>query len=295
VPDDFRSRRLKLPPEAFAIGPETEPEPSDLIDENTWTSLMHLPDDVSLRTSDHHGTLLKRAYDVWDGWVSLTLDAQSLVEKPIDDSLCLACLMVSDELQASTSALMTGFYRQAVSGLRSALEAMLIGVYFRQFPDAAKFQRWADGHEDGRVWFGKARRALAEAEPFSRFDDPSGELTSLMKQGGWVDFLYATLSGFSHGRPFYVNRFGDRIPSVNVELWGGSNGPIYEERSVRLWTAYFFDVSLVLLLLVGLTDRRLVRLEKPTELPYGTYLARLMAWHPGPPTVARAVANYVMA
>lgn len=59
--EDFRSKRQKLPPEAFAIGPETEPEPSDLIDEETWTDLTHLPDDVSLRTSDHHGTLLKRA------------------------------------------------------------------------------------------------------------------------------------------------------------------------------------------------------------------------------------------
>src|SRR6266542_1349916 len=53
--DDFRQ---KLPPEAFAIGPETEPEPSDLMDEEAWTELTYLPDDVSLRTSDHHGTLL---------------------------------------------------------------------------------------------------------------------------------------------------------------------------------------------------------------------------------------------
>jgi hypothetical protein len=62
---DFRSKRSKLPPEAFAIAPEVEPEPSDPIDEETWTDLVHLPDDVSIRTSDFHGTLLKQANDAW--------------------------------------------------------------------------------------------------------------------------------------------------------------------------------------------------------------------------------------
>jgi hypothetical protein len=238
---DFRSSRRMLPPEAFAMAPDTEPDPSDLIAEDTWDSLIHLPDDVSLRTSNHHGTLLKRADDVWSWWVSLSLDLQSLAAHPDDDSLCLGWLTASDELQASTYAMMTGFYRQAIAGLRSALEAALMGVYFRQFPDPKKFERWADGHEDGKVWFGKAREALGKSEPFSLFNDPHAELTSLMQKGGWVDFQYATLSGFSHGRPFYVNRFGDKVPSMNVELWNGSNGPIYESRSVtgprldRVW------------------------------------------------------------
>jgi hypothetical protein len=198
---DFRSIRRKLSPEDFALGPKEEPEPSDLIDEDTWSSLVHLTDDVSLRTSDHHGTLLKRADAVWGWWVSLTLDAQSLVKRSGEDPLCLSCLTVSDEMQASTFSLMTGFYRQAISGLRSALEAMIAGVYFHRFPDAEKFERWVNGHEDGRIWFGRTRGELAQSEPFSLFDDPSGELTSLMKRGGWVDFEYATLCGSATADP----------------------------------------------------------------------------------------------
>jgi hypothetical protein len=291
---DFRSSRRKLPPEAFALGPKTEPEPSDLIGKDTWGFLIHLPDDVSIRTSNYHGTLLKRAYDVWGGWVSLTLDLQSLTTRPRDDALCLGWLTAGDELQASTYAMMTGYYRQAIAGLRSALEAVFMGVYFRQFPDPKKFERWADGHEDGRMWFGKAREALAESEPFSLFNDLQAELASLMRKRGWVDFQYATLSGFSHGRPFYVNRFGAKVPSTNVELWGGSNGPVYEPRSVRLWTTLFFDVSSLLLLLVGLTEPRLMTLTKPTDLPYAEYLVRVLNWHPALPSVAIAAGRYLL-
>ena len=49
---DFRFKRYKLPPEAFAIGPGKEPEPTDMVDEETWRNLVWLTDDVSLRTID---------------------------------------------------------------------------------------------------------------------------------------------------------------------------------------------------------------------------------------------------
>jgi hypothetical protein len=96
--------------------------------------LAYLPDDVSIRTSDHHGTLLKQANDAWGWWVSLVLDIQSLVEAPRDDSLSLSCILVTDELQASIYTMMTGFYRQSISALRSAVEALVMGVYFDCFP-----------------------------------------------------------------------------------------------------------------------------------------------------------------
>ena len=62
---DFREHRAKLPPEAFTIGPDQEPEPSDLVREDVWTSPMSLRDDVSIRTTDHHGTLFRRAHQTW--------------------------------------------------------------------------------------------------------------------------------------------------------------------------------------------------------------------------------------
>jgi hypothetical protein len=123
---DFRSRRFKLPLEAFAYAPGPDPEPSDLVDEATWMELISLPDDASIRTSDHHGGLLRAALDVWSHWIGLVLDVQSLVTAPRDDPLALACLVVSDELQASTFGALTGFYRQAIAGLRSALDAVVV-------------------------------------------------------------------------------------------------------------------------------------------------------------------------
>jgi hypothetical protein len=56
----------------------------------------------------------------------------------------------------------------------------------------------------------------------------------------------------------------------------------------------FFDVCLVLVLLVGLTERRLITLAKPTDIPYAQYLMRLLAWHPAPPSVAKAVSRHVL-
>jgi len=40
--DDFRSKRHKLPPDAFLVGPEKEPDPTDLVDEETWHNLVWL-------------------------------------------------------------------------------------------------------------------------------------------------------------------------------------------------------------------------------------------------------------
>jgi hypothetical protein len=60
---DLRASRMKLPPEAFALAEGPERPPSDLIDEESWSGITGLPDDVSLRTSDHHGADIKRAYD----------------------------------------------------------------------------------------------------------------------------------------------------------------------------------------------------------------------------------------
>lgn len=80
---DFRKRRVKLPPDAFAIGPKTNPKPSDLIDQLTWDSLVSLPDDVSLRTSEHYGSILKEFWDAWDEWICLVLALQGTVKKTI--------------------------------------------------------------------------------------------------------------------------------------------------------------------------------------------------------------------
>jgi len=41
--DDFRAIRVVLEPNDFALAPDTEPPPSDLIDEETWHGIVDVP------------------------------------------------------------------------------------------------------------------------------------------------------------------------------------------------------------------------------------------------------------
>jgi hypothetical protein len=147
------------------------------------------------------------------------------------------------------------------------------------------------------------RRALAaRGRPVS--DEPEPDENNIERRmvryryGPWDPAYYALLGSLLarglHGRPYFVNRFGDRIPAMNVELWGGSNGPIYEERSVRLWNAYYFDTSLLALLLVGLAEPRLVKLAKPQDIPYSVFLERLLSFHLYPLPLARTIAQHLV-
>src|SRR5208283_3299862 len=53
---DFRAIRIVLERDDFAYAPGPELPPSDLVDENTWRGITTLPDDVSIRASNHYGT-----------------------------------------------------------------------------------------------------------------------------------------------------------------------------------------------------------------------------------------------
>ena len=288
--DDFRTKRYKLPPEAFAIGPEKEPEPTDLVDEETWRNLVWLTDDVSLRTSEHHGTLLRQANQFLEHWIALVLDLQSLVPEPRDDALCLACMNAYDEFQASLSNMLTGFYRQAIAGLRTAMEAVLAGAHFRAYPDPNKFQQWADGYREGQIWVREIREKLKTHQLYLQFEV---DKHTLLGKDGWVEFLYRRLSAFTHGRPFFIDEEENQIPTSNVGLWDGSNGPVYEPRTVRLWSAFFFDTALLCLLLAGLSEKQLLDLKNPTDINFIEFLRHTLSWHPQPNSIAIKIANYL--
>jgi hypothetical protein len=79
---DFRSTRIKLPPDAFAIAPKEPIPPTDPIDKPSWAGIVHVADAVSIITSDDHGTVFRDAYELWGLWVALVLDVQSLLPDP---------------------------------------------------------------------------------------------------------------------------------------------------------------------------------------------------------------------
>jgi hypothetical protein len=131
-------------------------------------------------------------------------DLQSLVDVPGENGLCLAVLLLANELQASAYCALMGFYRQGIAVLRFGLEVVVAGAYFRAFPDPEKFMAWADGHEEGALWMGKVRKALRGTDPYAPFESGT-ETGTLFSKKGWIDFLYRRLSAFSHGRPFFTD------------------------------------------------------------------------------------------
>lgn len=67
--DDFRAVRTVLEEDDYALSSGTpEPTPSDLIPKDTWLSLTVLPDEVAVRTSNRHGTLLNILNQLASTW-----------------------------------------------------------------------------------------------------------------------------------------------------------------------------------------------------------------------------------
>jgi hypothetical protein len=151
--DDFRAVRIILEPVDFAIGSGEDSPPSDLIDEDTWRSIMTLPDDVSIRTSSHQGGLLKTLGDLCVTWIEAVGSEQ--------DQLYHTMLVAAEEFQASTFNSLNGYYRQAIGCLRNALEQIAIGTYCQVCVKVPEFERWRAGQAE--ISFGQACDGLAAA------------------------------------------------------------------------------------------------------------------------------------
>jgi len=283
---------MRLPPESFAIAPEVDEPPTDPIDAQTWRGLVWLTDDVSLRTSEHHGTVLQHAYAVWGDWISLVLDVQALAANPAVDPLAVAAMGAGEEFQASISLALTGFYRQAIGTLRAVLESMLAALDLSVRNEPAAVSAWLEGAHDGMFWTSRVRRRLSNLEPFSQFRT---EEDSLFADAGWFAWLYEVLCAFVHGRPAHTNAAGRRIETTNGGLWQ-SNGPIYVDDVFDMWARLFFNTMLISALMAGLSRPALVALSTPTGLSLEAFVMRLMDWHPAPgvPRVAAIVAEHLM-
>ena len=148
IKDDFRKSRLKLSPNSFAIESKTDPPPSDLIDKDTWNSIVSLPDDVSLRTSEHYGSVIKKFWDAWGEWVCLVLALQGAVKKPSTSPIAHCASTAIDEVQASIYNALVGFYRLAFSSLRNILEQMTIGLHLELSGNQKMFSDWLNGDRE---------------------------------------------------------------------------------------------------------------------------------------------------
>jgi len=242
---DFRATRRKLPPDAFLLGPEgPDPPAEDLMDEQVWSSIMSLPDDVSLRTSDGHRSHLEAMHELWSSWIESVGDEQ--------DSMYYVMADVSDEYQACLFNALCGFYRVAASCLRSALELTAVGTYFELVLGRAEVLEWKEGRLEVR--FGTACDCLirhAGTEALEGYLKSKTGLSvfrqrSAHTRAGWARDLFERLSRFAHSRPNH---------SAGT-MWEGSNGPIYVPESFgKVYRLYLETVAL---------DYALVKLARPT-------------------------------
>lgn len=146
---------------------------------------MHLPDDVALTTSNHHGKQLGTLYELWGDWVEAIGDDH--------DELSGGMLDAGDCLQASTFGFLHGYYRSAVANLRSAIELIAIGALGNLAPQDKDCVRWKK-HNLGSFPFQSCVRKLRGAT--------SGAVpVSVLKPSGRADSLYDELCPYTHSRP----------------------------------------------------------------------------------------------
>jgi len=194
------------------------PPRSDKIDKATWNSIVTLPDDVAIRTSNYHGGTLRQLDDLWGAWVGSSGE--------VHDCLSPAMLDAGDDFQSATYAALTGFYRLSVSALRSALELMTIATWGQVAGEDAEYSAWRQGRST--LSFGKAcdgliasTRKLQEHLRATVNDGLFDQKTSAT-EGGFARRIFDGMSAFSHSRPGYSD--GDVRQS---------NGPIYVESAFK--------------------------------------------------------------
>jgi len=252
---DFRAVRHKLEPNEFAISEGADIAPTDLIDQETWSGITHLPDDVAIRTSDHNGLRFTLLHSLWGDWITATGDP----EKP--DELFNCMLDAGDALQCTNFLLLHGYYRAAMAELRVALELVMIGAYGNLKPDDSDYVVWkGSGSELGFTRFRKRMHGMLRSD----------QCKWLVADDEFVDKTFRELCSFTHSRP----------NSSDGALWR-SNGPVYAHEAMMLTFFTILSVYSICYLLV--------RIARPGfALPEDSRILFEEEWVPNRSDIAKA-------
>lgn len=153
--NDFRRTRTFLAPHVFASGGDLpDPRPTELISRERWEHVMHLADDVALRSSSYSGASTARMSDLAYAWL------RALPDNP-DDAPFMhqVALGAFEEFEATTFIALHGFYRQALGSLRNAIELMTHAAALAVEQDHARFADWRAASVELR--FQQSRATLA--------------------------------------------------------------------------------------------------------------------------------------
>jgi len=122
---------------------------------------MHLPDDVAIRTSDHHGSQLATLGSLWGDWLEAMGNQH--------DELFARMLDAADCFQASTFDSLHGYYRSALSNLRSGIELVAIGSLGNLTPNDRDYLRWKKQNL-GSLSFCELYQEASSRDPGDRTD-----------------------------------------------------------------------------------------------------------------------------
>jgi hypothetical protein len=252
---DFRAVRHKLEPHEFATTEGMDAPPTDLIDEETWVGITHLPDDVAIRTSDHNGLRLALLHSLRSDWMTATGDP----EHP--DELFNCMLDAGDAFQCADFLFLHGYYRGAMAELRVVLELVLIGAYGNLKPNDPDYLAWKKG--GSTLGFTRVRKRM---HGMLRGD----QCKWLAANGEFLDKTFGRLCDFTHSCP----------NSSEGALWK-SNGPVYVHEAVM--HTFFTTVSTYAICYL------LVRIARPNfVLPPDSRLVFEETWVPNREAIARA-------
>jgi hypothetical protein len=252
---DFRAVRYKLEPHEFALSEGPDPPPTNLIDEATWAGMMHLPDDVAIRVSDHNGHRLALLYNLWGDWIEATGDPEN------PDELFSCMLDAGDAFQCTKFLLLHGYYRAAMAELRVALELVMIGAYGNLKPGDPDYIVWkTSGSELGFTRFRRRMHGMLRGD----------QCKWLAADEAFPDKAFRELCNFTHSRP----------NSSDGALWE-SNGPVYAPEAVML--TFFTTVSVYAICYL------LIRIARPAfTLPKHSRILFEEDWMPNREGVANA-------
>jgi hypothetical protein len=250
---DFRAIRIVLEPDDFAVSDGKPDGPTDLIEKDTWHGIVDLPDDVSIRTSNHQGTILKELSALQSTWTTHAIGDEQ-------DLLFEVLLYTIDELDAALFNALHGYYRQAIGCLRNMVELVLLGTHCQMAQDTAIFEQWQAGQYENS--FGGTCTLLLQHAPVqalnaflrSIVNDTIINRRNAPQSGGWARRLYAELCEYSHSRP----------NATNVGLWR-SNGPIYVPRAFMITASLYAETLAFCYLLIKLAHPSLLLPKEVAE------------------------------
>jgi len=226
---DFRAVRSKLEPHEFAVSEGQDIPPSDLVDKGVWHGIMHLPEDVSIRVSDHNGIRLKLLYGLWCDWVT------AIGSPDKSDEIYNCMLDAADCFQCANFNFLHGYYRAAIAELRVALELVMIGTYGSLNPSDKNYLAWKTS--GGELSFTRCRKDLSRTVK-------EDQAKWMFEDRQFLAAIYKELCNYTHSRP----------DSSDGALWQ-SNGPVYDNAAIKLTFFTTLSVMATCHLLVRLARR----------------------------------------